>query len=187
LADYTDVTLPVVAYLTLVALLQIVSTCLFEDFGDSWTLTNVVHTALTIVTVHWLKGSIYDSQGEMSYLTYWEQLEATSETTTLRMWLLVVPTLLCYAGCHFNDYDGTACLQNILCWFVAVLAKLPCMNGVRLFGINRTVGIDDETDGDDVPDFSNSSNNNDNNPSSNQPQQKVSSSNGGINDNKKRR
>ena len=112
----------------------------------SWTVTNTVHCVLTILYLHWLKGSQMDDQGEMSAMTLWEQLEGRPHTTSTKRVLTIVPTLLCYAACHFSNYDHTVCVWNCVVWSIHVLGKLPVMNGVRIFGINRTTGIDDVFD-----------------------------------------
>lgn len=109
----------------------------------SWTVTNAAHCLLTTVYLHWLKGSLFDEQGEMAAMTLWEQLEGRPNTVVVRRTLGVVPTLLCYAACHFSQYDGRVCLWNVILWTIHVAGKLPFMNGVRIFGINRTTGIDD--------------------------------------------
>jgi hypothetical protein len=138
----------VAVYLTLCGAVQLLSLAL-TDLDRSWTVTNLVHLAVTMAYVHWLKGSLYDEQGEMNALTVWEQLEATQGTKPVRQVLLVVPTALCYAACHFCGYEIRLCVINVVVWLVGVLAKLPFMNGVRIFGINRTAGIDDDDhDGD---------------------------------------
>ncbi|KAK1746379.1 hypothetical protein QTG54_002986 [Skeletonema marinoi] len=57
--------------------------------------------------------------------------------------LCVIPTLLAHASCHVAKYQSEYVLVNV---------GMPFMNGVRLFGINRTIGIDDgayETEEDD--------------------------------------
>lgn len=111
----------------------------------SLTLTHAIHLAVTVVHVHWLKGSVFDPQGEMNALTIWEQLEARgSDAYAIRQVLLIVPTVLCYAACHFSRYEPLAVLANFILLAVALLAKAPYMNGVRILGINRTVGIDDD-------------------------------------------
>ena len=86
---------------------------------------------------------MFDEQGEMSAMTLWEQLEGRSNTFVVKRVLTVVPTLLCYAACHFSNYDYEVCVLNVVLWLLHVFAKLPVMNGVRIFGINRTTGIDD--------------------------------------------
>lgn len=112
----------------------------------SWTVTNVVHCIVTLMYLHWSKGSyLLDEQGELNAMTVWEQLEATHESTThMRRTLLLVPTVLTYAACVTSHFEIVACLINVLTWSVSMLAKSPIMNGVRLFGINRTAGIDDD-------------------------------------------
>lgn len=109
----------------------------------SWTATNAAHCVLTTIYLHWLKGSMFDKQGELSAMTLWEQLEGRPKTSVIKRTLTIVPTLLCYAACHFSNYDYDACKVNIVLWSIHVMAKLPIMNGVRIFGINRTEGIDD--------------------------------------------
>lgn len=109
----------------------------------SWTVTNAVHGVLSTIYLHWMKGSPFDEQGEMAALTLWEQLEGRPHTTTAKRALTIVPTLLCYAACHFSNYDYNVCVANIVLWFATLTGKLPMMNGVRIFGINKTAGIDD--------------------------------------------
>jgi hypothetical protein len=60
--------------------------------------------------------------------------------------LCVVPTLLAHASCHVAKYQSEYVLVNVGVWSVVMLPKMPFMNGVRLFGINRTTGIDDGGD-----------------------------------------
>lgn len=109
----------------------------------SWTVTNAVHCLVSIIYLHWIKGSLFDDQGEMAAMTLWEQLEGRPKTVGVKRALTIVPTLLCYAACHFSNYHYDVCLTNIILWSIHVAAKLPIMNGVRIFGINRTTGIDD--------------------------------------------
>ena len=114
------------------------------DFSKSWTYTATLHCLVTMVYLHWIKGSPnFYEQGEMNAMTFWEQLDSTEGTSNARTALLVVPTLLCYAACHFSNYNLQWSLLNILVWLVCIIGKLPFMNGVRILGINRTTGIDD--------------------------------------------
>ena len=140
-------------YVTVVAGVQlVVSPSLLLNHHEDWvwTATNAIHLAVTVPYIHWLKGSIFDPQGEMNALTIWEQLEARgSDSKHVRQLLLIAPTLLCYAACHLSGYRVVICGVNLIFWSIAILAKLPFMNGVRIFGINRTVGIDDTEDNED--------------------------------------
>jgi ORMDL family len=116
--------------------------------SSSWTVTHAVHCLVTLLYLHWLKGSyLLDEQGELNAMTIWEQLEATSESSThMRRILLVVPTCLAYMACLSSKFQPSTCTINIIFWSISMFAKLPQMNGVRLFGINRTAGIDDDFD-----------------------------------------
>jgi hypothetical protein len=129
--------------LTLVLAVQLLSLTVMSDMRSTWTVTNAIHLMITLVYVHWLKGCLYDEQGEMNALTVWEQLEATQGTKPVRQVLLIVPTVLTYTACWAAQYHAHTSLLNIVLWLVAIAAKLPFMNGVRIFGINRTAGIDD--------------------------------------------
>ena len=140
-------------YVAGIALFQIVATAsldgevtgLFHNFevSWSWTITNACHCLLTTIYLHWLKGSIFDDQGEMAALTLWEQLEGRRNTWTVKRILTLVPTLLAYFACHFANYEWHVCFVNVIIWIISITGKLPMMNGRRIFGINRTTGIDD--------------------------------------------
>ena len=129
-------------YLTLVGLVLIWMTLLTDEYA--WTYTNVLHFVVTLIYIHWLKGSLLDDHGEMSAWTLWEQLEAVPGSRRLREVLFLAPTVLTWGACHFGSYEPKLCAVNVVAWCASMLAKLPFMNGVRLFGINRTAGIDDD-------------------------------------------
>ena len=114
----------------------------------SWTVSNAIHTALTLLYVHWLKGSLYDDAGEMNALTVWEQMEANgADSRPVREAFMVMPCLLAWVACHAADYSQRAVAVNLVLWAACLLPKMSFLNGVRLFGINRTAGIDDIGDG----------------------------------------
>mmetsp|Transcript_28063 Transcript_28063/g.31537 ORF Transcript_28063/g.31537 Transcript_28063/m.31537 type:complete len:289 (-) Transcript_28063:98-964(-) len=109
----------------------------------SWTVTNAIHCIVTTIYVHWSKGSMFDEHGELAGMTLWEQIEGRSNTLMVKRTLAIVPTLLCYAACHFSEYSYVVCFANVVLWIISMMGKLPIMNGVRIFGINQTTGIDD--------------------------------------------
>ena len=45
-------------------------------------------------------------------------------------------------ACHVADYKPIYVIMNCGIFFILILAKIPQMHHVRLFGINSTVGID---------------------------------------------
>jgi ORMDL family len=55
----------------------------------------------------------------------------------------LAPTVLYYIACWMHNFDKAVCIVNGAFWTIAMVPKLPMMNGVRLFGINRTAGIDE--------------------------------------------
>lgn len=79
-------------------------------------------------------------------MTLWEQLTTSPDMTRsfIKKVLVIVPTILCYIACHFANYDKTLSAINLVVWAICVIAKLDGMTGVRIFGINRTIGIDDD-------------------------------------------
>jgi len=117
-------------------------------FETSFTATNIIHGLLTLLFLHWIKGSPnFYEQGELNAMTLWEQLESspdTQQSSNTKKVLVIAPTLLCYSACHFCHYDKVLCAINLGVWAVCVIAKSEGMNGVRLWGINRTIGIDDD-------------------------------------------
>lgn len=117
------------------------------SFEASFTITNILHGLLTIIFLHWIKGSPnFYEQGELNAMTLWEQLTTSPDSAKsfTKKVLVIVPTILCYIACHFANYDMTLSMVNLSIWLICVVAKLDGMNGVRIFGINRTIGIDDD-------------------------------------------
>jgi len=142
-----DATLLLLAvYVGGILAVEIVWLAVLDDLTEvpvywSWTVTHLVHLFLSVVYLHWLKGSVGgDDQGELAALTLWEQMVRVQPSRALA----IVPTLLCYAACHFGAYRSPIVTTNLLLWSIHVIAKSPAMLGTRLFGINRTPGIDDE-------------------------------------------
>mmetsp|Transcript_17848 Transcript_17848/g.36679 ORF Transcript_17848/g.36679 Transcript_17848/m.36679 type:complete len:223 (-) Transcript_17848:611-1279(-) len=138
-------------YVGCICLFQIVVLAVLDSYNDtetlklhlSWTVTNAIHCLVTTIYVHWLKGSMFDEHGELAAMTLWEQLEGRSRVLNIKRTLFVVPTVLCYAACHFSNYSYAVCVTNVILWILQMMGKFPFMNGVRIFGINRTTGIDD--------------------------------------------
>jgi len=136
-----------------VALVEVLALAILETLENhtlplywSWTFTNGAHTVISLFYLHWMKGSLFDEQGEMAAMTLWEQLEGRFGAAAARRVLTAIPTFLCYAACQFSNYERVVCLTNVTLWMLCMFAKLPFMNGVRIFGINKTTGIDDEVD-----------------------------------------
>ena len=152
----------------------------FVNAKVAWTLANASHAMVSLCYLHWIKGNPADyfdgTQGEMNYMTLWEQIVSkpsihlhakptaspprslegslTRAIKKLRSRdvLCVIPTLLAQLSCHAAKYQTEYVVINVGVWSVVMIPKLPFMNGVRLFGINRTAGIDDCLDIDNEDD-----------------------------------
>uniref|UniRef100_A0A7S4JZS7 ORM1-like protein 3 n=2 Tax=Odontella aurita TaxID=265563 RepID=A0A7S4JZS7_9STRA len=147
--DWIDTGTPflLVTYLLLVFAGE-AAMCAIVPFRTSWTVSNVVHGLVTYVYLHWIKGSPnFYEQGEMNAMTFWEQLSSSPEKIreNQKRFLMVIPTVLCHAACHFARYERRLCAINVAVWLLCVVAKLDCMSGVRIMGINSTTGIDDDS------------------------------------------
>ncbi|KAF1334448.1 Orm1-like protein, partial [Globisporangium splendens] len=110
-----------------------------------WTVVNVVHGIVTFGIMHWIKGSPDDSNsmGDYRELTFYEQIDQGHPWTGTKKFLMIVPTALFMLACVTTDYDTVHLCINLPIWAILILAKLPELDRVRIFGINSTVGIDD--------------------------------------------
>mmetsp|Transcript_12392 Transcript_12392/g.17689 ORF Transcript_12392/g.17689 Transcript_12392/m.17689 type:complete len:220 (+) Transcript_12392:156-815(+) len=145
------------AYVVLVVMIALLFVFLLP-FEKSWTFTNILHGLITMVYLHWIKGSPdFYGQGELNAMTWWEQISSAPPSdedgsrrgggggiANAQTVLFIVPTILCHLACHFCAYDKTLSAVNVFVWAICVIAKLELMNGVRLLGINSTTGIDDD-------------------------------------------
>lgn len=134
-------TIFIVSYLSLVVVLHIFVMTV-ADPTTALTWTNFVHMLMTMLHLHWFKGNMLDEQGELSAMTLWEQFEA-ADAVNIKVALCVVPSALAYFACQTAHFHPRISLMNTLIWVITITGKLPFMDGVRIFGINRTVGIDD--------------------------------------------
>ena len=156
-------------YMSLVITVLLTFLAFIPEPKVAWTLTNIVHMLVTLIYLHWIKGNPADymdgTQGEMNAMTLWEQIVSTPSvhvhespsimlrkghvmmdggaTGSGRDVLVVIPTLLALASCYVSSFDKFYAVPNVILWGVVMLPKIPFMNGVRILGINRTIGIDD--------------------------------------------
>ena len=109
--------------------------------------TNLIHSAATFVLLHWIKGSPnYYGQNLQAGLTLWEQMEPHGDWVAVKRYLTLVPTVLLLATLMADGYTPKSMALHVPVYLSLVLAKLPMMYRVRLFGFNSTMGIDDEND-----------------------------------------
>ncbi|CAG8461394.1 15103_t:CDS:2 [Funneliformis mosseae] len=100
----------------------------------SWTFTNLTYMLGSFLLFHWVKGVPFDfNSGAYDGLTLWEQIDNGAQFTPAKKYLTAVPIGLT----HYTHYDGITFLVNFILLIVVVIAKLPQLHKVRLFGINR--------------------------------------------------
>ncbi|XP_039142066.1 ORM1-like protein 3 isoform X2 [Dioscorea cayenensis subsp. rotundata] len=105
--------------------------------GMAWTLVNLFHFSVTYYFFHWKKGTPFsEDQGIYNNRTWWEQIDNGKQLTRNRKFLTVVPYVLYLIASHTTDYQYPWIILNTLAVFVLLVAKLPNMHKVRIFGIN---------------------------------------------------
>lgn len=111
---------------------------------EAWTITNIIHGVVTFVLFHWIKGCPDDStQGEYNGLTVYEQIDCGVAWTQTKKMLMLMPAFLTWMACHTAHYEPIFVVVNGGMFLICIIAKIPEMHRVRLFGINSTPGIDE--------------------------------------------
>lgn len=70
-------------------------------------------------------------------MTFWEQLDYGSQFTPTKKYLTIFPILLFLMSTHYTHYDLWMFAVNLGVLLVNLVAKLPAMDRVRIFGINK--------------------------------------------------
>jgi hypothetical protein len=92
---------------------------------------------------HWIKGCPDDTtQGEYNAYTLYEQIDAGVPWTSTKKFLMLVPTLITLIACYTADYRPFHIVVNCGVFLICIIAKIPEMHRVRIFGINSTPGVD---------------------------------------------
>lgn len=124
-------------YLGLVGLSWLVFST-FVDTGLAWTYVHLVHGVISYYLLHWSKGSPIESdQGKYDQLTFWEQLDNGVQFTNNRKFFTVIPLALFLLATHATDYRRQPLGLNLVVLLVLLIAKLPNLHKVRIFGINK--------------------------------------------------
>ena len=98
---------------------------------------------VTFVLFHWIKGCPDDStQGEYNALTVYEQIDCGVAYTRTKKMLMLMPAVLTWVACHTANYKPMFVVVNCGMFLICIIAKIPEMHRVRIFGINSTPGID---------------------------------------------
>ena len=114
---------------------------IFSGMGISaafaWTLTNWIHGVISFVCFHWIKGSPFiEDHGEFTHLTFWEQIDDQMQYTRARKFLAAFPLILFVIALDEGAWELAYVWLNLPITVIVMIAKLPFMHGVRIFGIN---------------------------------------------------
>ncbi|KAJ1913101.1 sphingolipid homeostasis protein orm1 [Tieghemiomyces parasiticus] len=113
----------------------------------SWTLTNWMYNISQYIMFHAMIGTPFEvDQGAYDGLTMWEQIDQGAQFTPTKKFLTVLPIFLFLLSTHYTHYDVFTFWINIAGLLVILIAKLPLMHRVRLFGINFVAGDGEEDD-----------------------------------------
>lgn len=105
----------------------------------SWTLANVLYLVGHFVSFHWITGTPFGEshQGELDGYTLWEQMDNGVQFTPSKKFLTAIPILTFLISTHYTHYDAALFLINLIPLIVVLIAKLPALHRVRIFGINK--------------------------------------------------
>lgn len=111
---------------------------LFLPSGEAWTYVHLVHGVITYILLHWTKGSPVDmDQGKYDSLTFWEQLDDGVQYTRNRKFFTAIPIVLFVLATNGSDFKKQPLGLNFIVLVVLLVAKLPSMHKIRIFGINK--------------------------------------------------
>ncbi|KAI8914623.1 ORMDL family-domain-containing protein, partial [Gorgonomyces haynaldii] len=103
----------------------------------AWTLTNLSYNALGFVMFHGIAGTPFLDQNDFYGMTVWEQIDGGAQFTPTKKYLTAAPIVLFLVSTHYTHYDTLTFFVNLLSLVVVLVAKLPSMHKVRLFGIGE--------------------------------------------------
>jgi hypothetical protein len=112
---------------------------MFFNLSRAWNISIWLHFFTQFFLMHWTKGTPFGDmdQKEMKHLTFYEQLENGVPWTPTKKFLMLFPVVVYLVGAHLNLRTGlTYHIWHLPPTVVLVVAKLPELHRVRLFGIN---------------------------------------------------
>eukprot|EP00591_Stephanopyxis_turris_P011245 CAMPEP_0195526640 /NCGR_PEP_ID=MMETSP0794_2-20130614/27819_1 /TAXON_ID=515487 /ORGANISM="Stephanopyxis turris, Strain CCMP 815" /LENGTH=161 /DNA_ID=CAMNT_0040657377 /DNA_START=47 /DNA_END=532 /DNA_ORIENTATION=+ len=109
-----------------------------ENYKAAWNYTVYVHCALQFYVMHWVKGTMDASdQGRFMDQTWWEQIDGGIPWTATRKFLVCLNLVLFLVVSYETNYDHQSMIINGILIGILTIAKLPELQGVRIFGINQ--------------------------------------------------
>ena len=125
-------------YISLIVLGWLLISAFMNDGGLAWTYVHLLHGICTYYILHWTKGSVSsEDQGRYSGLTVWEQMDNELYGTSNRKFFTVVPIILFVMATHGADFHKQPLGLNLFVVLILLIAKLPALHKVRIFGINQ--------------------------------------------------
>ena len=111
----------------------------FLSTAMAWTLTNCIHNIVMFLLLHVHKGTPFETsdQGKARYLTHWEQIDHGEQFTSSKKFLTIVPIVLFFLASFYTKYSTGHFIVNAITLCFVLVPKLPQMNKVRLFGMNK--------------------------------------------------
>ena len=111
---------------------------LFLPSGEAWTYVHLVHGVVSYILLHYNKGSPVEmDQGKYDSLTFWEQLDDGVQYTSTRKFFTAIPVVLFVLAINGSDFKKQPLGLNLIVLLVLLIAKLPSMHKIRIFGINK--------------------------------------------------
>ncbi|KYQ99965.1 hypothetical protein DLAC_03554 [Tieghemostelium lacteum] len=129
-----------VIYILGILAIKLCVSILLPDFEYGWLLVTVVHNVSTWFGLHWQKGIPFfypGDQGKYNRLTLWEQIDHGQQYTSTRKFFTIVPIVLFMITLHSSGYKGIPFYLNAISSFIVIISKMPSLDRVRIFGINK--------------------------------------------------
>ncbi|WZN66249.1 ORMDL domain-containing protein [Chloropicon roscoffensis] len=124
-------------YVTIVLALWLCLSILVP-IGLAWTYANLIHNAVSFYLLHWKKGTpVYYDQGKYDHLTFWEQIDGGSQFTSNKKFFTIIPIAIFIIATNSSDFREQPLLLNLVSLLAVLIAKMPQMHTVRIFGINK--------------------------------------------------
>lgn len=76
-------------------------------------------------------------QGKYDTLTFWEQLDDGVQYTRNRKFFTAIPIVTFVLATNGSDFRKQPLGLNFIVLVVLLIAKLPSMHKIRIFGINK--------------------------------------------------
>ncbi|OHS96392.1 ORMDL family protein [Tritrichomonas foetus] len=101
----------------------------------AWTIVNYTHGIISYVTFHFPTGDPFLGDNCRDHLTFWEQIDDQMQFTQARKFLTILPIVFFLIAVDAAEWEPKWFWSNFVICFIIVVAKLPFLHQVRIFGI----------------------------------------------------